>query len=287
MLSFGGGQDSTAILYKLVYDSDFRARYAPGRVLVVMSDTGDEHPHTYEHVAHIERFCTKHGVEFHLIKPEMGFHSPGWRDLRGTYRRTGTCGSKCYRKSCTVSLKINPLYKFLESWLSKHYGVTVGRKRGFYEFAERHGRIRVILGIAAGEESRIAKAELHPWRGQTVEKVYPLVDLGMDRRACQEYIASTGHPIPPPSNCMLCPFLSLQELLWLYRFYPADFWEWVEIEKAKLKKFASLGEKNFGVWGRKTLPEVLEEAQRKFGHLTDAELQEHKFSHGHGVKSAY
>lgn len=50
ILSFGGGQDSTTILYKLVFDADFKARYAPGDLLVLMADTGNEHPETYSHV---------------------------------------------------------------------------------------------------------------------------------------------------------------------------------------------------------------------------------------------
>lgn len=42
-----------------------------------------------------------------------------------------------------------------------------------------------------------------------------------------------------------------------------------------------------GVFGKKLLPEILEEAIKEFGHLTDAELKEYKMSHGHCVKSKY
>ncbi len=47
VLAFGGGQDSTAILYRIALDKAFRSRYVKGDLLVLMSDTGNEHPHTY------------------------------------------------------------------------------------------------------------------------------------------------------------------------------------------------------------------------------------------------
>lgn len=42
-----------------------------------------------------------------------------------------------------------------------------------------------------------------------------------------------------------------------------------------------------GVWGTKTLPEVLETAISKYGHFSDDELNDYKMSHGHCVKSKY
>jgi hypothetical protein len=77
------------------------------------------------------------------------------------------------------------------------------------------------------------------------------------------------------------------ELLWLYRFHRTDYLDWVGIEAEKLAANAHKGEKNLGVWGTKTLPEVLAEAMRKHGHMTDKELHDYKFSHGHSVKSCY
>lgn len=50
LLSFGAGQDSTAILLKLIHDADFRTKYAPQDLIVVFSDTGDEHDETYAHL---------------------------------------------------------------------------------------------------------------------------------------------------------------------------------------------------------------------------------------------
>jgi hypothetical protein len=122
------------------------------------------------------------------------------------------------------------------------------------------------------------------------EFAYPLIALGMDRQGCQDYIAKQGQPVPPPSNCMLCPFMSEIELLWLNLNYPEAFADWVRIEQNKIDKYRRLGladDKNLGVWGRKLLPQKLAEAQKQYAHMTREQINEYKMSHGHCVKSRY
>jgi 3'-phosphoadenosine 5'-phosphosulfate sulfotransferase (PAPS reductase)/FAD synthetase len=289
VLSFGGGQDSTALLYKYAFDPAFRAKYAPGRFLVIMAATLDEHPETNSHVEEIKKFCAAHAIEFVHITPDLGFHGGKWQGYRQFLRATTTCGSKAFMKTCTDNLKIKPIYRFLEQWLGKNYGVKVGRKEGFKEFAAKHGKIRMIVGIAAGEEGRVG-ATMEKWAQISVERIYPLIDIGLDRQGCQDYIAACNKPVPPPSNCMLCPFMSEIELLWLYYNYPQDYQDWVILEQNKIDRFRGEGlpdDKNLGVWGRKLLPKKLDEAKARYGHMTHAQINEYKMSHGHCVKSKY
>jgi hypothetical protein len=146
----------------------------------------------------------------------------------------------------------------------------------------------MLLGIAKGEERRVSDGEDDaPWMRDCVERVYPLIDLGMDRAQCQAHIRSLGLPVPVPSNCKLCPYRSEVELLWLYRFHPTDYQEWVDLEAAKLRRFASRGDRNLGVFGRRSLPEVLKGAIDKYGHLSDEELEQNRMTHGHCVASKY
>lgn len=146
----------------------------------------------------------------------------------------------------------------------------------------------MMLGLAAGEERRLARAHrLAPWIRDCFARVAPLIDLGMDRHACQAFLRSAGLPVPAPSNCLLCPYRSEIELLWLARFHPDAYAEWVDLEAAKLDRFERLGDRNLGVFGRRRLPEVLKEAERKYGHLSDADLEAYRMAHGHGVASTY
>ena len=290
VLSFGGGQDSSTLLYLYAFDHPgFRARYAPKRFLVVMADTGDEHPETYVHVRATAAFCQERGIAFQHITLDLGYHPRLWaQGLRAFYRAKQTVGAKAFRKWCTDNLKLVPIYRFLEDWIGREYRVATGNKQGLYNFVRRHGRIRMLLGMAAGEERRVASGEGDtPWMRDCIERVYPLIDLRMDRARCQEYIRSVGMPVPVPSNCMLCPYRSEIELLWLSRSHPDAYTEWVDLEAAKLARFAHKGERNLGVFGTRRLPEVLRDATSKYGHLSDAELEEHRMSHGHCVASKY
>lgn len=288
VLSFGGGQDSTAILYKLIFDPVFRQRYAPGRLVVVFSDTGNEHNDTYRHVREVNDLCLKHDLEFHHLTSDRGFHSISWQSLVQQWKANNTIGSVAYPKSCSDQLKIRPIYKWLESWIGENYNLDVGRKKALYSFTRRHEKIRVLLGIAHGEEKRIGKKEsAPPWMDRCIEKCYPLIDLGLDRKACQDYIHGLGFRVPPPSNCVFCPFKSPAELLWTARRLPVRFSEWKALENAKLEANVKMNGKNFGVYGRKTLSEALLEAEKQFGHLSDQELDDYRMSHGHCVATKY
>lgn len=300
LLSYGGGQDSTAILYRLIYDPEFRKKYAPDDLVVVMADTCNEHHETYEQVKHAEWLCEQHKIPFIFLQE---YATGDWKKgLIAFYEAKSTVGSKAFRKTCTMRLKINPIYNWLDEYLHERYGTSVsGKKKAIRQFALEHGKIDVIIGIAKGEEKRAGTNEESKdrWMREAINKVYPLIEIGWGRKECQEYIALTGHDIPLPSNCILCPFMSKQELLYLYRVMPEWYYKWVQLEENKIKKFMHEGDRtktlkgngelgdNLGVWGKKLLPEILKEAQEEHGHMTDEELHEYKMSHGHCVKSKY
>lgn len=295
MLSFGAGQDSTAILYLLGEVAEFRKRYAPGDLVVAFSDTGDEFPMTYMNLLLVKQYCRSKGIEFVHIKPEMGFHTPAWQSLTDYFRKYNVVMSKFFRKSCTDSLKIQPIYRWLNAHVAKTYGYQAYGKGWLTKFAlanfvDDNGKIDVLIGIAKGEEKRITPDEklTDRWLRHSIRRVYPLVALGWGRAECQQFLRDLGVFVPPPSNCMRCPFMSLPELLYLARKFPAQFVEWVGFEAAKLRKFAHKGEKNYGVLHKtKRLPEMLADAERLYGHWSLERLEEYRFSHGHCVQSKY
>lgn len=294
VLSFGAGQDSTAILYRLAFDQKFRNQWAPNDLLVVMSDTGNEHPETYAHIESVRVFCQKHGIDFVLITPDMGFHGKHWQSLQAYFAYYSAIMSAAYPKSCTDNLKIQPIYRFLNRYVHLKYRVAesggkYGGKRGLVEFAKAHGRVRVLIGIAKGEETRLSpQIGGSPWMREAIMKAYPLVWLGWDRQACQDYIRGLGLIVPPPSNCMMCPFMGEIELLWLASKHPDAFAEWAEHERRKRFKFAHKGRDNFGALHRSlTMTEVLERARVKYAGWTFEQLEEYRFSHGHCVASKH
>lgn len=304
VLSMGLGQDSTTILLKIIHDKEFKARFAPEKLLVLFSDTGNEHPFTYQYRDEvIIPLCKTHNIEYITISSDMGYHTKGWKGLthKWSYGNRPTIGSVAYPKSCTHQLKLMPQYNFLEEWIIKNYDLPQSeRKRAYIFFAKYFGKIRWLVGIAKGEENRVADAtkETILWKKQAVVVEYPLIEIGFDRTACQSYIKSLGFQLPMPSNCMFCPYGSNHlELLWLYHSYPERFNEWVQLEQSKLDAWTDAS-KNLGVAGKLhkdgerkgqavTLLDVLEEAKAKYPNVTLEQLQEYKWSHGHCVASKY
>lgn len=287
ILSFGGGQDSTAILYRMLFDQELASRYIPGRFIVCMADTGNEHPATWLHISFCRELCQAAGVAFFLLRHEDGFHSEKWQTLTHFYERNDTIGSKAYPKTCTMRLKLDPFYNWLNQLAADELSVAAARKNGLYEYASRLGKVAVWIGIGA-DEDRLSDPKREPlWMQRTILKQYPLVEWGWDRQQCQLYIAEQGLPLPPPSNCMLCPFLNEVELVWLHRFYPYVFDYWVALEAAKIAKWEGKTGRNLGVFGERLLPEVLAGANERYGMMTNSQLCEYKNSHGHCVKSRY
>lgn len=298
VLSDGAGQDSWTILLKLALDADFRQRYAAGDLVVVHADTGNEHPDTYQHVERIAAFCKQHNIEYHNLTADKGFHRGNWVSLQSFYEAKNAIGSKAYPKTCTDNLKVQPIYRWLTQWIQERYfpGRTdlLDRKKSLYEYVEQHGKINVLIGIAADEAKKRCKApkegEENPesvWMQKNIQKVYPLIEIGFNRQMCQTYIVSVGQPVPPPSNCILCPFKSDIEILWTYRTYPEQFAYWVKLEANKIAANLHKGDRNLGVCGKKLLPQVLAAAQVKYATMTYEQMDEYRMSHGHCVTSHY
>lgn len=291
VLSYGAGQDSTAILYKLALDPAFRERYAPGALVVVCSDTGNEHDETYKHLEFTKEFCSQHGIEFHHLTADKGFHTQAWVGLEQFYASHNAIGSKAYPKSCTDNLKIQPIYRWLNRWVNEHFFPEHDlslRKQALYTFAARYGKIEVLIGIAAGEEKRASNATTGTkWMDENIHRVYPLLEQGIDRQGCQDIAAEYGLPCPPPSNCIFCPFKSDIEVLWTARRQPVEFERWVTLEANKLTANAHKGKDNHAVFRNRTLPQVLADAEVKYADWTTERIEEYRFSHGHCVASAY
>lgn len=293
VLSYGAGQQSTAVLLKLLFDGGFRARYAPGRLLVLAADTGNEDPRTYAHLDRMRRLCGEHGEELVHITSDMGFHTAAWRSLAHHYRSGRRIGSKAFPKSCSANLKILPQFRYLAWRLANDYGLGHRRQysRTVREYTGLSGRrVAFLIGISAEEAKRRIPDEndAPKWQREYLQRRYPLTDMGWDRADCQNYIQSLGFPSPIPSACRMCPFKTDSELVLMARTDEAGYREWVELEAAKLRAHAERSphlppEKNFGVWPHRTLPQALADAEEEYGHLTTEQLEAMRMTRGHAV----
>ncbi|MGA6117457.1 hypothetical protein [Sphingobacterium anhuiense] len=310
ILSFGAGQDSSFILYMIISFRWFRDTYVKGKLIVIFSDTGNEFSHTYDHILYIQKLCNEHDIEFYFLS-KSPYHPRTWKSLRSQFERNDGIISITGGKPCTDNLKIKPIYNFLDHYIAQEYynyksDVIPKGKKFIKKFSQDYGKIRMIIGIAYGEERRVMKTSKkimkrmqrvigekwsHPiplWFRMGIEKCYCLIEESIARWDIHDQTEGMGFNLPFPSNCKMCPYTTKQELLWLYRFDPLEYYMWVYHERMKLIKWACKGNKNHGVKGEgKTLEDILEEAIKEFGHWTDEQLTEYKMSHGHCVMSSY
>lgn len=89
-----------------------------------------------------------------------------------------------------------------------------------------------IIGISADEADREK-----PSRRSEIKNIYPLLDLGMTRQDCLDWMRRKGYPTPPKSSCTFCPFHS--DEMWIELKESADWPAIVEFER-ELQRLAAM-----------------------------------------------
>lgn len=143
------------------------------------------------------------------------------------WERTKITGNTVNR-SCTAHAKIRPLERYIKA----------------------NGGGSTMVGIDSGESKR------------ALNRIRPLVDLGIDRAGCKSIILAEGLPVPEKSGCWCCPFLKVKEVLNIVKNEPEKFARIAELERV-VKDFRGL--KRSGLpwthWGRHTTEYWLQRAR--------------------------
>jgi hypothetical protein len=120
-------------------------------------------------------------------------------------------------RACTADFKIKPILKKARE--------LAGIKRG-----QKTVGVIQWIGISLDEVHRM-KPSRDPW----AKCVWPLVDAGMRRGDCIEWMKRNGYPKPPRSSCVFCPYHSNHEWRRLKTEEPKAFADAVAFEKAAQK----------------------------------------------------
>ena len=114
-------------------------------------------------------------------KFKEGIITDGWMQMSVT-----TLG-----RQCTQKFKIAPVHKHCR----EHYGAHHTSPMGSW------------LGISTDEWSRMSVSE-----EKAFVLLYPLIDYGMSRDDCKQYLTDHDYPVPVKSSCIGCPYHS--DSLW-------------------------------------------------------------------------
>lgn len=192
-ISFGGGQQSTALLVLAAQGRiDFRT--------FLFANVGDdsELPATLRYVQEYARpYAAKYGLELvelrHVMKHRLAergqertlwqqLNKPGSRSIDIPVRMANGAPGK---RKCTGDFKIRVVADELT-------------RRG----ATPDHQAVVGMGISLDEIARANNRSPVPHE----RVVYPLLELGLRRTDCQRIILDAGLPVPPKSACYFCPF---------------------------------------------------------------------------------
>lgn len=221
-ISLGAGVQSSCLALmashgELQYNVDF----------AVFADTGDEPDEVYEWLSYLEsnlKFPVFRVKKGNLGEESLIIHNSrtGGKYMKGNIpayvmNEEGKRGI-LWRK-CTGDYKIEPIHKFYKNHLKI--------KRG-----EKETIVLQMMGISTDEIQR-----MKPSKKQYIEHIFPLIDLGMSRRDCLDWMIKMGYPTPPRSACTFCPFHSDEEWLRLKKQQPIEFSKAVNFERKMHEAF--------------------------------------------------
>lgn len=219
--SFGGGVQSVAALVLA----------AQGRIdydTFLFANVGDdsEYPETMVYLRQVAMPYAEANnlkiVELYKTRKD-GTTETLWEKLHRTERSidipmrmsNGAPGNR----SCTADFKI----KVVAKWMRQNGATKI--KPG-----------EVGIGISTDEAQRMKPSQL-----PHIINRYPLIDLMLSRKDCEQLIASAGIPVPPKSSCFFCPFHTVKAWQDLYDNQPELFAKSVALERMINDRRKSIG----------------------------------------------
>ena len=180
VISLGAGVQSSAMLLMAL-----EGRFGDMPSCAVFADTGWEPRAVYEWLERLEREVAPfpiHRVSNGNIREQASPRSTDGRRFLTlpAFLEGGGMG----RRQCTDEFKLKPLRRFARS-----FGATAKNP------------VEVWIGISTDEAQR-----MKPSRVKYIIHRFPLLDVGMRREECQNYIVKRLGAMAPKSACIGCPF---------------------------------------------------------------------------------
>lgn len=216
VLSLGAGTQSSAMLLMAAHGDLPRPDY------IIFSDTGWEPTEVYEWLGKLQKYIEPFGMKIHIT-------SKG--NIREDVLNAQITGKR------VASL---PYYTFDEERQEK--GITMRQCTSDYKIEPIKKMIRNLLGYKPRER---VKEIVHMWRGISTDEImrmkpsqlkwivhdHPLIDKGMNRLDCINYVEKYMNETPPKSSCIGCPFHNNEMWLSIKQHDQKGWKEAVEFDK--------------------------------------------------------
>jgi len=177
--------------------------------IAIHADTLHERSGTYSFAKKYTPWLAKRGIEVQTVKTEF---QEGTADKwGGVFIPAFTDNGKSkgmLRRQCTQRWKIQPIRRYLQK---------VRNKRP----------VELWLGISTDEALR-----MKPSNVKYITHRWPLIELGMNRKDCKEWLDKHDLEIPPRSACVFCPLHDTKEWQDLQANGNGDFSKAVKVDRA-------------------------------------------------------
>ena len=204
-LAFGGGTDSTGVLCGWVEKGLVEKEPID---VILFADTGNERPHTYEHIARMNDWLPRYGLPQIKVVRKGG----NGRTLEEDCLAKSMLPSLAYgRKGCSHKFKQEPQEKFFNNYPTRKEARTRW---------QRGEKIEKLIGYEFREQRRWMKAKVED---DKYFYRFPLVEWEWSRPECIAAIQRMGLPLPGKSSCFFCPASTKPEIDELKRSYPLLF----------------------------------------------------------------
>jgi hypothetical protein len=220
LLSLGAGVQSTTLALmacKGIVDSLDGAIFA---------DTGWEPARVYEHLERLRVVLADAGVPLHVVsKGNLRAEAiePAHRYAPIPYFVRNPDGSDGMgRRQCTSEYKLAPINRKVRELL--------GAPAPNFKRVPRGQVVEQWIGFSADEVTRVS--------GRSVQYIcprYPLIEMGMDRKACERWLVSQGWANVAKSACIGCPYHGNAQWRDLRDNHPAEWADAVEFD-AQIRK---------------------------------------------------
>ena len=208
-LSFSGGWQSSVLAWMAIRGEIVLPRY----FLIGTADTGDERQRTYDYIETVSSEAKKTGIA-HIIAPGPKITEDWNEEFDGkrvdtapywTKDENGKIGQ--LSQQCTRHYKIRPVRRAVTQWLIN--GIKPRMRRSEAQ------RVPVVfwIGFASDEQHRASKILSDTPR---FTHRFPLIELGMTKQDCVDYIRDNQLPEPIASVCAGCFSNGLKTLRWMY-----------------------------------------------------------------------
>lgn len=260
-ISYGGGVQSTALI---VLAAQGRLEPIMGGPLTaaLFANTGDdsEHPATLRFVREfMQPWALERGIVVHELnrRTKDGEIETLWGrathpDKRSLPIPVRLSNGAPASRHCTVDFKI----KVLQKWIKAHG-------------ASAEDPAVVAVGISTDEFQRANNKS----DAKFERRVFPLLELGLNRGDCVELIKEAGVPVPPKSSCFFCPWHTMETWSEMKRDEPELFEKSCRLEEILNEKADRFGHKHtFLTRSLKPLREsVLEAPEDLFSEFNDGQ----------------